>query len=157
MVRHVLSVLVENHPGVLRRVSGLFSRRGYNIDSLVVSSTEDSEMSRMTITVMGDENVIDQVTKQLTKLIEVVKVEDITEKPMVNRQLLLIKVRANSENIMDIITLVEPYKVRISDISKETLILEATEENEKIESIIEILKPFGIIELIKTGSVALVR
>lgn len=156
-MRHVLSVLVENHPGVLRRVSGLFSRRGYNIDSLVVSSTEDSEMSRMTITVMGDENVIDQVTKQLSKLVEVVEVEDITGKPIVDRQLLLIKVKATSENIMDIITLVEPYKVRISDISKETLMLEATDENEKIESIIEILKPFGIIELIKTGSVALVR
>lgn len=156
-MKHVLSVLVDNHPGVLRRVSGLFGRRGYNIDSLVVSSTENEEISRMTIVVHGDDEVLEQVIKQLSKLIDVINVEDITNKQAVSTQLLLIKVKADIKTRVHIITLMDVFKARVADIGRETIIIEATGENNKINAIIETLKPFGIVELVKTGSVSMVR
>lgn len=156
-MKHVLSVLVDNHPGVLRRVSGLFGRRGYNIDSLVVSSTENEEISRMTIVVHGDDDILEQVIKQLSKLIDVKSVEDITNKQIVSKQLLMVKVKADIKTRVDIITLMDVFKARVVDIGRETIIVEATAENNKINAIIETLKPFGIVELVKTGTVAMVR
>ncbi|NLK72169.1 MAG: acetolactate synthase small subunit [Clostridiales bacterium] len=156
-MRHILSVLVENHPGVLRKVAGLFSRRGYNIDSLVVSETENEEISRMTIAVQGDDDILEQVIKQLSKLVDVIKIEDISNRPIVNKQLLLIKVKADIHTRIDIITLMDVFRARIAHIGRDSLIVEATGEQSKIDAIIETLKPFGIIELAKTGTVAMLR
>ncbi len=156
-MRHILSVLVENHPGVLRKVAGLFSRRGYNIDSLVVSETENEKVSRMTIAVHDDEEILEQVIKQLGKLVDVIKIEDITTKPSVSKQLLIIKVKADWKTRIDIITLMDVFRARIAHIGKESLIIEATGEQSKIDAIIETLKPFGILELAKTGTVAMLR
>jgi len=154
-MKHVLSVLVENHPGVLRRVSGLFGRRGYNIDSLVVSATENEEISRMTIVVCGDETVIDQVIKQLAKLVDVISVDDVTNKETVSKQLLLLKVRADISNRIDIITLAEAFNARVEDIAADYVIIEATDEIGRITNMIETFKPYGIMELVKTGTVAM--
>jgi acetolactate synthase I/III small subunit len=156
-MKHVLSVLVDNHPGVLRRVSGLFGRRGYNIDSLVVSATENEEISRMTIVVCGDESVIDQVSKQLAKLIDVISVEDVTGKETVSKQLLLLKIKADISNRIDIITLAEAFNARVEDIAAGFIIIEATDEINRISNIIETFKPYGILELVKTGTVAMTR
>jgi acetolactate synthase-1/3 small subunit len=154
-MKHVLSVLVDNHPGVLRRVSGLFGRRGYNIDSLVVSATENEEISRMTIVVAGDETVIDQVIKQLAKLIDVISVEDVTMKDTVSKQLLLLKIKADITNRIDIITLAEAFNARVEDIAANFVIIEASDEINRITNIIETFKTYGIIELVKTGTVAM--
>ncbi len=156
-MNHVLSVLVENHPGVLRRVSGLFGRRGYNIDSLVVSATENEAISRMTIVVFGDEDVIDQVIKQLAKLIDVISVDDVTGKETVSKQLLLLKIRADISNRIDIITLAEAFNARVEDIAADFVIIEATDDISRITNIIETFKPYGIMELVKTGTVAMTR
>lgn len=156
-MKHILSVLVDNHPGVLRKVAGLFSRRGYNIDSLVVSETEEAHISRMTIAVNGDDDVLEQVIKQLSKLVDVIKIEDVTEKQTVSKQLLLIKVKADINTRIDIITLMDVFRARIVDIGKKSLVIEATGEKNKIDAIIETLQPFGIIELAKTGTVAMLR
>lgn len=156
-MKHVLSVLVDNHPGVLRRVSGLFGRRGYNIDSLVVSATENEEVSRMTIVVRGDESVIDQVTRQLEKLIDIISVDDVTHKETVSKQLLLLKVKADIHNRIDIITLAEAFNARVEDIAAGFVIIEATDEISRIANIIETFKPYGILELVKTGTVAMTR
>lgn len=156
-MKHVLSVLVDNHPGVLRRVSGLFGRRGYNIDSLVVSATENEEISRMTIVVQGDETVIDQVIKQLAKLIDVISVDDVTNKDTVSKQLLLIKIKADITNRIDIITLAEAFNARIVDIEANSVILEAADEINRINNIIDTFKPYGILELVKTGTVAMLK
>lgn len=156
-MKHVLSVLVDNHPGVLRRVSGLFGRRGYNIDSLVVSATENEEISRMTIVVCGDENIIDQVIRQLEKLIDVISVDDVTHKETVSKQLLLLKIKADIHNRIDIITLAEAFNARVEDISTDFVIIEATDEISRIANIVETFKAYGIIELVKTGTVAMTR
>jgi len=156
-MKHLLSVLVENNPGVLRKVAGLFSRRGYNIDSLVVSETEKSEVSRMTIAVHGDDQVLEQVIKQLSKLVDVIKVDDVTKKRTVSRQLLLVKVKADIESRVSIIQTMDIFKARITHIGKEHLIIEATGEGSKIEAIIETLRPYGIIELVKTGVISMLR
>lgn len=156
-MRHILSVLVDNHPGVLRKVAALFSRRGYNIDSLVVSETETDEISRMTIAVHGDDEILEQVIKQLNKLVDVRKIEDITNNPTVSKQLLLVKVKADAKSRIEIITLMDVFRARIPHIGKESLIIEATGEKSKIDAIIEALRPFGIIELAKTGTVAMLR
>jgi acetolactate synthase-1/3 small subunit len=156
-VRHTLAVLVENQPGVLSHVAGLFSRRGYNIDSLVVGETEDPGISRITLVVEGDEKVIEQVSKQLNKQVEVIKVNDITNEKIVERQLLLLKVAADTAIRMEIMQIVEIFRCRIVDIGKRSLIVEATGDEEKIEAIIRSLRPFGIQELVRTGKVAMVR
>lgn len=156
-VRHTLAVLVENQPGVLSHVSGLFARRGYNIESLVVSETEDPGISRITLVVEGDEQVIEQVSKQLNKQVEVIKVNDLTEEKTVDRQLMLLKVAAEPNVRQEIMQIVEIFRCRIVDIGKRSLIVEATGDEEKIEAIIRSLRPFGIQELVKTGKVAMVR
>jgi len=156
-MKHTLAVLVENHPGVLSRVSGLFARRGYNIASLVVSETEDSSISRMTIVVDGDEKIIEQVTKQLNKLIDVIKVNDVTNEDTVNRQLLLVRVNADNSAKGEIAQIMDIFRAKIVDIGRKSLIVEATGDEEKIEAIIRSLQPFGIQEIVKTGISSMVR
>lgn len=156
-MKHTLAVLVENHPGVLSRISGLFARRGYNIESLVVCETEDPAISRMTIVVDGDERIIEQVTKQLNKLIDVIKVNDITQEDTVNRQLLLVKVAADNTEKGEIAQLMDIFRAKIVDIGKRSVIVEATGDDDKIQAIIQSLQPFGIQEIVKTGLIAMVR
>ena len=156
-MKHKLAVLVENNPGVLAKVSNLFSRRGYNIDSLVVSDTEDKSISRMTIVVDGDEKTVEQVTKQLHKLVDVIKVNDLTHDDTVCRQLLLVRVAADRETRGEIIQLMDIFRARIIDIGRRSLIIEATGDESKIEAILKSLQPFGIQEIVKTGISAMVR
>ena len=156
-MKHKVAVLVENIPGVLAKVANLFSRRGYNIDSLVVSDTEDKSISRMTIVVDGDEKTVEQVTKQLHKLVDVIKVNDLTNDDTVCRQLLLVRVAADRETRGEIIQLMDIFRARIIDIGRRSLIIEATGDESKIEAILKSLQPFGIQEIVKTGISAMVR
>ena len=156
-MKHVLAVWVEHHSGVLSKISGLFSRRGYNIESLVVSKTEDSSVAHMTIVVWGDDKVVEQVKKQLNKLIDVIKVIDVTNEETVDRQLLLIRIAANNSNRSEIIQMMDIFRARIVDIGKKALMIEATGDEAKIQAIINALQPFGIQELIKTGIVSMSR
>ncbi|MBS3969850.1 MAG: acetolactate synthase small subunit [Clostridia bacterium] len=156
-MKHTLAVLVENKPGVLTRIAGLFARRGYNIESLAVGETEEPSISRMTIVVEGDEKVIEQVTKQLHKLIEVIKLTDITQEENVDRELILIKVNAEPTVRAEIMQIVDIFRARIVDIGRDSLIIEATGDTGKIKAIETSLKPFGIRELVRTGKVAMVR
>jgi acetolactate synthase-1/3 small subunit len=156
-MKHTLSVLVHNYPGVLTRVSGLFSRRGYNIDSLTVGVTENAEFSRMTIVVTGDDQVIEQVTKQLNKLIDVIKISDVTDEEVVARELILIKVRATPDVRGEIMQIVEIFRARIVDIGRKSLIIEATGDDSKIKALEDSLRPFGILELVRTGKIVMVR
>ncbi len=154
-MQYVLSALMENRPGVLRRLSGLFGRRGYNVDSIVASATEKEELTRMTITIDCDEYLIDQVVKQVSKLQEIIEVENVTEVPCIRRQLLLIKLRATLENRMEILELAGALNARLVDITADSVTLEATAEDDTISTIVEILEPYGVISLMKTGTVAL--
>ena len=156
-MKHKVAVLVENNPGVLAKVANLFSRRGYNIDSLVVSDTEDKAISRMTTVVDGDERTIEQVTKQLHKLVDVIKVNDLTNDDTVCRQLLLVRVAADRDTRGEIIQLMDIFRARIIDIGRRSLIIEATGDESKIEAILKSLQPFGIQEIVKTGISAMVR
>jgi len=156
-MRHTLAVLVENHPGVLTRVAGLFSRRGYNIDSLTVGRTENPGISRMTIVVEGDDKVLEQVTKQLNKLIDVITICDITKDEYVDRELVLLKVDADPSVRGEIMQIVDIFRARIVDIGRTTLTIEATGDEGKISAIIESLKPFRIRELVRTGKIAMLR
>ncbi len=156
-MRHTLAVLVENQPGVLTRVAGLFSRRGYNIESLAVGQTHEPSISRMTIVVDGDDRVIEQVTKQLDKLIDVIEVQDITNVEYVDRELVLIKVNAEPPVRGEIMQIVDIFRARIVDIGQRTLVIECTGDEGKIRAIEKSLKPFGILELVRTGKIAMVR
>ncbi|MEW6770395.1 MAG: acetolactate synthase small subunit [Bacillota bacterium] len=156
-MRHTLAVLVENNPGVLARVAGLFRRRGFNIESLTVGETEDPAVSRMTIVVEGDERVLEQVTKQLRKLIEVLKVQDITKEEHVDRELVLLKVNAEPARRAEIIQIVEIFRAHIVDIGRKTLIVEVTGDEGKVRALVNALEPFGIRELVRTGKVAMLR
>ena len=156
-MRHTLSVLVQNKPGVLARTAGLFSRRGYNIESLTVGVTENENVSRMTIVVAGDDTVVEQVTKQLNKLIEVIKVSDLTKESYVDRELVLIKVTADSSNRGEIMQLVDVFRARIVDVAAKSLIIEVTGDAGKITALIDTLKQFGIKEIVRTGTLALGR
>jgi len=154
---HTLSVLVSNKPGVLTHVSGLFSRRGYNIDSLTVGVTENPEISRMTIVAHGDEHVIEQVTKQLNKLIDVIKVIDVTPMEAVDRELALIKVAAKAQSRSEVIQIVDIFRAKIIDVSADSIMIEITGSGDKINALEELMRPFGIKEMVRTGKVALVR
>ncbi len=156
-MRHTLAVLVENKFGVLSRVAGLFSRRGYNIDSLAVGITEDPNISRMTIVVHGDDHVLEQVIKQLNKLIDVIRVIDLGAEESVERELALIKVNTDKENRAEIIQIVDIFRARIIDVAARTLTIEVTGTEGKIEAMENLLKPFGIKELVRTGKIALNR
>jgi acetolactate synthase I/III small subunit len=156
-MQHTLSVIVQNKPGVLARTAGLFSRRGYNIESLTVGITENENVSRMTIVVAGDDTVVEQVTKQLNKLIEVIKVSDLTKESYVDRELVLIKVTADKSNRGEIMQLVDVFRARIVDVAAKSLIIEVTGDAGKITALIDTLKQFGIKEIVRTGTLALGR
>jgi acetolactate synthase-1/3 small subunit len=156
-MRHVLSALVHNQPGVLAHVSGMLASRGFNIDSLAVGETENAELSRMTFVVNGDDAELDQVRKQLDKIVSVVKVQDISSQDFVERDLMLIKVRATQGQRMEIILLVEMFRARVVDISKDDVMIEISGKESKIEAFIELMRPYGILELARTGRIALVR
>lgn len=153
----MLSVLVENKPGVLSRIAGLFSRRGFNIDSLAVGITEDPNVSRMTITVDGQEHPIEQVTKQLHKLINVIKITDLDPDNSVARELALIKVSSDTRTRGEIMQIVEIFRANILDVSKKTLTVEITGTLEKIEALELLLRPFGVTEMVRTGRIAIER
>ncbi|MGL4850204.1 MAG: acetolactate synthase small subunit [Clostridium sp.] len=157
MKRHVLAVLVKNSSGVLSRVAGLFSRRGYNIDSLSVGKTENPNISRMTISLNGDDDVLEQFEKQITKLEEIISVENLRPDKSVYRELVLIKVRATTENRGAINEVVKIFRSKIIDISKDTLTIELTGDESKIEALIKLMDEYGIEEVVRTGITALER
>lgn len=157
MAKHTLSVLVENRSGVLSRVAGLFSRRGFNIDSLAVGVTENPEVSRMTIVVDGDEYTVEQVNKQLNKLIDVIKIRALEGSDSVSRELALIKVNATTSTRSEIIQIVEIFRAKIVDVSKNTLTVEISGGTEKVAALEDMLKQFGIKEIVRTGTIAIER
>ncbi|MDY6065260.1 MAG: acetolactate synthase small subunit [Finegoldia sp.] len=156
-MQHTISVIVENRAGVLTRVTGLFSRRGYNIESLAVGQTDIAGVSRITIVVNGDEKVIEQVSKQLYKLIDVIKVVDLTEEEHVERGLILIKVHVDKSTRTEIIQVANIFRARIIDMSPESFVVEATGTSSKLLALQEALRPYGIIEIARTGRIALAR
>lgn len=156
-MKHTLSVLVENKPGVLVRVVALFSRRGYNIESLAVGPTENEAFSRITTVVEGDEHVIEQISKQLYKLIDVLKVSDMSADDSVERELALIKVTADASNRSEIMQMVDIFRAKIVDVGKKSMIIEITGDMDKISALCELLRQFGIKELVRTGKIAMVR
>ena len=156
-MRHVLSALVQNQPGVLAHISGMLASRGFNIDSLAVGETEKPDLSRMTFVVNGDDAELEQVRKQLDKIITVVKVHDISSEDFVERDLMLIKVRCSPGQRTEIVLLVEMFRGRVVDISAESLMIEISGREQKIETFIELMRPYGIEELARTGRIALVR
>lgn len=156
-MKHVLSLRVYNQPGVTNRVSGLFRRRGYNIDSFIGSSTEDETFSRLTLVVQGDDIVIAQVISQLEKLEDVISVEDIGSESMISKVLLFMKIKAGPEERVDVIVVANACNARVIEVTPEYLIIEALEAEEKIGDMIQVFRPYGIIELVKTGVVAMKR
>jgi acetolactate synthase-1/3 small subunit len=154
---HTIAALVEDKPGVLTRVASLFRRRGFNIASLAVGKSELAGLSRMTFVVDGDQYTVDQATKQLDKLIDVVRVSDITSEDLVARELALIKVKSTHETRGEIIEIVHLFRADIVDVGTQTLVVEITGEEEKINALINLLEPFGIAEMMRTGRVAMVR
>ncbi|MBC8080059.1 MAG: acetolactate synthase small subunit [Gorillibacterium sp.] len=158
MVRnHTISVLVNNQPGVLQRVSGLFGRRGYNIDSITVGESEEAGLSRMIIVTSGDEATMEQIEKQLYKLVDVIKVVALSEKPHVEREVALIKVNADPSSRPEILGVVETFRASVVDIGPTALIVQAIGGSEKIDAIIELLRPYGIREMARTGVTAMIR
>jgi len=155
--RHVLSALVQNIPGVLSHISGMLASRGYNIDSLAVGETEDPELSRMTFVVVGDDNVLEQVRKQLEKIVTVVRVDDISAKEHVERDLMLMRVKVPEGRRSEIRELAEIFRGRIVDVAPEAVMIEISGQEQKIEAFIEMMRPFGILELARTGRIAMVR
>jgi len=154
---HTIVALVEDRPGVLNRVASLFRRRGFNISSLAVGQSEQPKLSRMTFVVQGDEDTVEQVTKQLNKLIDVVKVSELQEEDVVARELALIKVNATPANRSEIFQMVDIFRANIVDVSAHSLIIEVTGEEDKITALYNLLRPFGIKELMRTGRIAMAR
>jgi len=152
-----LIALVEDRPGVLNRVASLFRRRAFNIESLTVGHTEQSGVSRMTIVVNSDRTDVQKVAQHLYKLVNVIRVEDVTEQPAVIRDLALIRVRANSGTRSEVMQIVDTFRARVVDVGLKTLMIEATGTEEKIDGLVEVLHPFGIMEMVRTGRVAMVR
>lgn len=154
---HILSVSVLNKPGVLTRIAGLFSRRNFNIESLNVGKTENPEISRMTIVVNGDEKVLEQVTKQLHKLINVLKITELDKFAIVERDLILIRVKCTRKQRSEIIQIADTFRAQIVDVAPDSLMIEATGTEDKLEALTELLRDFGIAEFVRTGTVALNR
>jgi len=157
MTRHTLSVLVEDQPGVLARISALFSRRGFNIESLAVGPTEIDGISRMTIVVNVDELPLEQVTKQLNKLVNVLKIVELEPGSAVQRELLLVKVKADTDNRSHVLETVQLFRAKVVDVATDTVTVEATGSRDKIEALLRVLEPFGIKELVQSGVVAMGR
>lgn len=156
-MRHTISVLVENKFGVLARISTLFAARGFNIDSLSVGETENPDVSRMTIVVKGDDRILEQVEKQLNKLVDVIKVFDFLETQHLERDLALIKVKADKNTRSEILQITDIFRAKIIDFAADTVIIEMTGDEEKIEAITNMLKPYGIKEMCRTGIIAMAR
>ncbi len=156
-MRHVISVLVENHFGVLAHVSGLFSSRGFNIDSLAVGETEDPTVSRMTIIAKGDDRVLDQIMKQLDRLVDVIKVIDLTKDEMIARELVLAKISAPASVRSEVVQVVNTFRGKIVDVNPKSITIEITGTESKIDAMLELLRPYGIKEVVRTGLVALSR
>jgi acetolactate synthase-1/3 small subunit len=156
-MRHVISALVQNQPGVLAHISGMLASRGFNIDSLAVGETEDANLSRMTFVVHGDDAELEQVRKQLDKLITVVQVQDISTADYVERDLMLLKVKATPQQRMEIVLLVEMFRARVVDVSPNDMMIEISGQERKVEAFVDLMRPYGILELARTGRIALVR
>jgi acetolactate synthase I/III small subunit len=156
-MRHVLSALVQNVPGVLAHVAGMFASRGYNIDSLAVGETEDPGLSRMTFVVVGDDSVLEQVRKQLEKIVTVVRVDDVSSQEFVERDLMLIKVKATADNRTQIHELCGIFRGKVVDVAPDQVIVEISGQEKKVEAFIDLMRPFGIAELVRTGRIAMVR
>ncbi len=154
---HTIIALVQDRPGVLTRVAGLFRRRGFNISSLAVGNSEQKGLSRMTFVVDGDQYTVDQATKQLDKLIEVVKVANISEEDIVSRELALIKVQVNPATRGEILEMVHPFRAEIVDVGARSMVIEVTGSGDKIKALYDLLEPFGVLELMRTGRLAMVR
>jgi acetolactate synthase-1/3 small subunit len=156
-MRHTISVLVENKFGVLARIATLFAARGFNIDSLAVGETENADVSRMTIVVRGDDRILEQVEKQLNKLVDVIKVSDFLDAPHIERDLALIKVKVDKSNRSELLQIADIFRANIVDVSSESVIIEVTGDEDKIDALIKLLTPFGIKEMVRTGVVAISR
>ncbi|MCM3628881.1 MULTISPECIES: acetolactate synthase small subunit [Paenibacillus] len=157
MKKHTIAVIVNDQPGVLQRVSGLFGRRGFNIESITVGASEEQGLSRMVIVTTGDDHTLEQITKQLYKLIDVIKVIDLSSNPMVSRELALIKVSAEPSSRPEILGVVDTFRAAVVDIGTHSLIVQVIGDTEKIDAMVELLKPYGIRELSRTGVTALNR
>jgi acetolactate synthase I/III small subunit len=156
-MKHIISALVENKPGVLAHVAGMFAARAFNIDSLVVGRTEDPKLSRMTIVVVGDDRVVEQVRKQLAKIVPVVKVQDFVGQPVVARDLMLVTITAPPDKRPEILSLIEMFKARVVDIGTKQLMVEVSGPETKIEAFIDACKPYGIKNVARTGTIAMPR
>jgi len=156
-MKHTISVLVQNEAGVLSRIAGLFSGRGYNIESLTVAPTQDNDYSRITIVSLGDDGIIEQITKQLNRLVNTIKVMDVTGEGSIERELVLVKVAAKEENRSEILRIAEIFDAKIVDATPKTYTLEAMGDDYKIKSMIELLRAVGIRELVRSGKVAISR
>ena len=155
-MKHLISVLVENKPGVLARIAGLFSRRGFNINSLSVGPTQDKKISRMTIVIkVKEEHSIEQVNKQLHKLVNVIKIQDLDFEKSIQRELVMIRVKSDAKQRPEIIEIVDIFKAKIIDVTKTSLAIEVTGTDEKLKAIEDLLRPYGILELVRTGKIAL--
>ena len=156
-MRHTLSILVEDKPGVLTRVAGLFARRGFNIENLAVGTSEDPTLSRITIAIDGDAQPVDQVTKQLHKLINVIKIRDLEPKSSVAAELLLVRVSGEGEKRTEVLQIAEIFKAKIVDVDRRHVTLRVVGTSDKVEAILELLKPLGILEVVRTGTIAIGR
>ena len=156
-MKHIISALVENKPGVLAHVAGMFAARGFNIDSLAVGRTEDTDLSRMTIVVIGDDRVVEQVRKQLAKIVPVVKVQDFVGQPVVARDLMLITISAPPDKRPEIFPMVEMFRGKVVDISQKSLMIEISGPESKIEAFIDVCRPYGIKNMARTGTIAMPR
>jgi acetolactate synthase I/III small subunit len=156
-MRHTISVLVENKFGVLTRIAGLFSGRGFNIDTLNVAPTQDASASRMTIVTKGDDATLDQIVKQLNKLVDVIKVQDFREDEYIDRELVLMKVGVDAKSRSEIMQITDIFRAKIVDVQAKTVTIEVTGDESKVEKFIELMKPFGVLDLTRTGKVAMPR
>ena len=156
-MRHILSALVQNQPGVLAHIAGMLASRGFNIDSLAVGETEHHDLARMTFVIHGDDNTLDQVRKQLDKIVTVVRVDDISSENFVERDLMLIKVSCNASQRAELFLITESFRGRVTDIQLDNVMLEIAGTEGKVEAFIELVRPYGILELARTGRIALVR
>jgi len=156
-MNHIISVLVENKAGVLAKISGLFSRRGFNIESLAVGPTDDEKISRITLSVNAEEHSIEQIIKQLYKLINVIKIQELDPSNIVERELVLIKVNADSKTRPEILEIVTVFRANIVDVAKKTIMIEITGNSRKVKALEDLLRPFGILELVRTGKIACSR
>lgn len=156
-MKHIISALVENHAGVLARVSGLISGRGFNIDSLAVGETQDPEVSRITLVVVGDDSVLEQTVKQIGKLIDVITIEDIKDADVIDRELMLAKVEATTSTRNDIMQVVNTFRAKIVDVNPHSLTIEVTGSESKVDAMLELLTPYGVTEVVRTGLIAMSR